>query len=84
MNDWFRNPWIRQLAELLGGNDLSEEERQFVEGWLVRLRLPENHSEAIAFLERLKMRQGTIMPNFDALYKRKSHIDRRLFGGNRP
>lgn len=35
------------------------------------------------FIDQLAMRQGTVAPNFDALYKRKAELDRKMLrGGN--
>ena len=34
--------------------------------------------KSASFSEKLKTRQGTIMPDFEALYKKKADIDRRL------
>ena len=36
------------------------------------------------FMRRLKNRQGTIPPDFDALYEKKADIDRKLLGPNAP
>ncbi len=40
--------------------------------------------EFIAFVQRLIERQGTIMPDFAAIRKRKSKLDRKLFGRDQP
>jgi hypothetical protein len=37
---------------------------------------------AVAFMKRLKTRQGTIAPDLEALYKEKAEFDRKLLGPN--
>ena len=36
--------------------------------------------ELAAFIERLMTRQGTTIPDFDALYRRKAELDSKLSG----
>ncbi len=38
----------------------------------------EKRLRAIAFRKRLKARQGSISPDFEALYKKKAELDRKL------
>jgi hypothetical protein len=34
----------------------------------------------LAFMKQLKARQGTVTPDFNALYQKKSELDRKLMG----
>lgn len=36
------------------------------------------------FIQQLVNRQGTTMPDFDSLYRRKDELDRELFGRDEP
>ncbi len=38
----------------------------------------------LAFMRRLKTRQGTIMPDFAALYRKKAELDRKMSGHDEP
>src|SRR5262249_55070360 len=44
----------------------------------------EKRLDAVAFKKRLKARQGTIMPDFEALYKKKAELDQGLADHGRP
>jgi hypothetical protein len=44
----------------------------------------EKRLRAIAFRKKLKARQGTIAPDFDALYKKKAQLDRKQIGHDDP
>lgn len=37
-------------------------------------------SEMIAFVYRMMTKQGTMMPDFAALYRKKAELDRKMFG----
>jgi hypothetical protein len=37
------------------------------------------HSPADAFAAQLKARQGTVMPDFESLYRHKDELDRKFF-----
>jgi hypothetical protein len=39
----------------------------------------EKRFDAVVFKKKLKARQGTIMPDFEVLYKKKADIERQLF-----
>jgi hypothetical protein len=83
--------YIRHLEFMLR-RSLTSEERAFIEGAkpdvvkeLGALRELTSSKiskrlDAIALRKRLKLRQGTFMPDFEALYKRKADLDRWLFG----
>ena len=81
---------IRFLEEAIG-RPLTSEERAGVEERQpecerlaadVRERLdPMARARAtLAFMKQLKARQGTFMPDFEALYRRKADLDREMFG----
>jgi hypothetical protein len=81
---------IRFLEEALG-RSLTAEERAGVEERQpdcerlaadVRDRMnPMARARAtLAFMKKLKARQGTFMQDFEALYKRKAELDREMFG----
>ena len=38
----------------------------------------------LAFMRKLKVRQGTIPPDFEALYKKKADMDRKLLDPKAP
>lgn len=77
MSDELIQREIEALEAQLRVGNLSHFGRAKIAGRLLWLRsLPP--PEIQAFAQKLKARQGTTMPDFDSLYKRKARIDRRF------
>jgi hypothetical protein len=68
---------IEAIEALLKGQNLSTFGRAKLKGWLLWLRSSYQHPEMRAFMVKLKVRQGTIAPDFKALYTRKAELDRK-------
>jgi hypothetical protein len=73
---------IGELLDALNDPALSDEQRAQFERELSRLGevLPEGVRRVIEhqlFADELKVRQGTIPPDFAAIYRRKAELDRR-------
>lgn len=55
----------------------SENYRQLKEDWLARL----TQMELAVFKHQLHNRQGTVLPDFDAIYQERKELDRKMFEG---
>ena len=82
---------IQELLDALRVPDLSTEERARIEGELDSIgrvyepfRAGLVYSELEACIDRLVHRQASIMPDFDAIRRRKDELDRRFFRPESP
>ncbi len=72
---------LREFVERLARARTKEERGEVIAAELKRVFAEGRANEKsplLAFLQKLKARQGTIMPDFDDLYRKKADIDHRL------
>ncbi len=63
---------VKAYEAKLGRSLTAQEFKEFVYAWNEARQLPNAYEK---FAHRLKARQGTSMPDFDALYRRKAELD---------
>jgi len=68
------------LSALADGDFDFRRAAEFCKCMLVATMPSSSHSPAAAFAAQLKARQGTVMPDFESLYRHKDELDRKLFG----
>lgn len=67
---------VKHIEDMLKSDHLSAHGPAKLERRLAWFKSPHNQPEVRAFMKKLKSRQGTIMPDFTELYRRKVELDR--------